>query len=72
MVAAKAKAILGGSSHVMPSHPVGRTSRASSPHHHELQRRATVGDDVINSLIEMVPVDAPDASDDKRLDSVMN
>ena len=29
-------------------------------------------DDVIGSLIDMVPVDASDASDDKRLDSVMN
>ena len=75
VVAAKAKAILGGSSHVMPSHiqsvalPVLR-HRIITNFNAEADGVRT--DDVINSLIEMVPVDAPDASDDKRLDSVMN
>ena len=75
VVAAKAKAILGGSTHVQPSHiqsvalPVLR-HRIITNFNAEADGVRT--DDVINSLIETVPVDAPDASDDKRLDSVMN
>jgi len=75
ILAAKAKAILSGATHVMPSHiqaialPVLR-HRIITNFNAEADGIHT--DDIINTLLETTPVDAPDASEAKKLDSVVN
>jgi MoxR-like ATPase len=75
VIAAKAKAILGGSTHVMPSHiqsialPVLR-HRIITNFNAEADGVRT--DDVIKSLLETTPLDASGPRDTKSLDSVVN
>ena len=75
VLAAKAKAILSGASHVMPSHiqavalPVLR-HRIITNFNAEADGVHT--DDIINSLLDSTSLDGPNASDAKHLDSVVN
>ena len=75
VLAAKAKAILDGATHVMPSHiqsialPVLR-HRIITNFNAEADGVHT--DDIINSLLESVPLDDPSPSEAKRIDSVVN
>ena len=75
VIAAKAKAILDGSTHVMPSHiqsialPVLR-HRIITNFNAEADGVQT--DDIIKSLLESISVDSPDPPEQKRLDSVVN
>jgi MoxR-like ATPase len=75
VIAAKAKAILEGSTHVMPSHiqsitlPVLR-HRIITNFNAEADGVNT--DDIITALLESTPVDSSDPPEQKRLDSVVN
>ena len=75
VIAAKAKAILSGSTHVMPSHiqsialPVLR-HRIITNFNAEADGVRT--DDVITSLLETIPLDASDSMESKQIDSVVN
>ena len=75
VLAAKAKAILSGSSHVMPEHiraialPVMR-HRIITNFNAEADGIST--DDIVNNLLETISVDGSDAADAKRMDAVMN
>jgi MoxR-like ATPase len=75
VIAAKAKAILSGTTHVMPSHiqsialPVLR-HRIITNFNAEADGVHT--DDIITALLESIPVDSSDPPEQKRLDSVVN
>ena len=75
VIAAKAKAILEGATHVMPDHiraialPVLRHRIITN---FNAEADGVGSDDVIESLLESVALDAPDPSDQKRIDSVVN
>ena len=74
ILAAKAKAILAGASHVMPEHvqavalPVMR-HRIITNFNAEADSITT--DDIIQTLLEQTPVDSADASTTRRMDAVM-
>ncbi len=73
-LAAKAKAILDGATHVMPGHvrsvalPVMR-HRIITNFNAEADGVST--DDIVNELLERIPVDAADAATQRRLDAVV-
>jgi MoxR-like ATPase len=75
IIAAKARAILAGSSHVMPEHvqavalPVMRHRIITN---FNAEADGVTTDDIINTLLEQTPVDASDASTGKRMDTVMH
>ena len=75
VIAAKAKAILGGSNHVMPDHirsvalPVLR-HRIITNFNAEADGVRT--DDVITSLLKTVPLDPSDPTESRQIDSVVN
>ncbi|MEM7229648.1 MAG: MoxR family ATPase [Planctomycetota bacterium] len=75
IIAAKAQAILAGSSHVMPEHvqsvalPVMRHRIITN---FNAEADGVTTDDVVNALLEQTPVDASDASTSKRMDAVMH
>jgi MoxR-like ATPase len=74
ILAAKAKAILAGSSHVMPEHveavalPVMR-HRIITNFNAEADNVTT--DDIVRALLEATPVDTADAATTRQMDSVM-
>jgi MoxR-like ATPase len=75
ILAAKAKAILGGENHVMPSHiqsialPVLR-HRIITNFNAEADGVHT--DDIIKSLLDTIPLDDPSPTEAKQIDSVVN
>ncbi|MCA9295165.1 MAG: MoxR family ATPase, partial [Phycisphaerales bacterium] len=75
IIAAKARAILAGSSHVMPEHvqavalPVMRHRIITN---FNAEADGVTTDDIITTLLEQTPIDASDASTGKRMDTVMH
>jgi MoxR-like ATPase len=74
ILAAKARAILTGSSHVMPDHvrdvtlPVMRHRVITN---FNAEADGVTADDVVRSLIDTIPVDDADASMTRKMDAVM-
>jgi MoxR-like ATPase len=74
ILAAKARAILTGSSHVMPEHvrdvtlPVMRHRVITN---FNAEADGVTADDVVRSLLETIPVDDADASTTRKMDAVM-
>jgi MoxR-like ATPase len=74
VLAAKAKAILGGSSHVMPEHvqevalPVMRHRIITN---FNAEADGVTTDDIIRTLVEKIPVDTADPGTTRQMDSVM-
>ncbi len=74
ILAAKAKAILGGSSHVMPEHvravalPVLRHRIITN---FNAEADGVTTDDIIRALLDSIPVDSADPSSVKQMDAVM-
>jgi len=75
IIAAKARAILSGSTHVMPEHvqavalPVMRHRIITN---FNAEADGVTTDDIIRTLIEQTTVDASDASTGRRMDTVMH
>ena len=74
ILAAKAKAILGGSSHVMPEHiravalPVMRHRMILN---FNAEADGVTADDIVTSLVEQTPVDSADPTTSQQMDAVM-
>jgi MoxR-like ATPase len=74
ILAAKARAILGGSSHVMPEHvqavtlPVMRHRVITN---FNAEADGVTADDVVVNLLETIPVDSADARTTRQMDAVM-
>jgi MoxR-like ATPase len=74
VLAAKAKAILNGSTHVMPEHirdvalPVMRHRIITN---FNAEADGVTADDVVNTLLEITPVDSSTASATRQMDAVM-
>jgi len=74
ILAGKAKAILDGASHVMPEHikavalPVMRHRIITN---FNAEADGVNSDDIINALLEEIPVDASDSSVQRQMDAVM-
>ena len=74
VLAAKAKAILGGSGHVMPDHirsvalPVLRHRIITN---FNAEADGVTSDDIINELLKTIPVDDSSPEDDRRMNAVL-
>jgi len=74
VLAAKAKAILSGASHVMPEHiravalPVMRHRIITN---FNAEADGVTTDDIVNELVDRIPVDSSDAATAKQMDAVL-